>query len=406
MSGLLAGIRVLDLTFFLPGPYATLLLSDMGADVIKVESRLGDLLRRTPPFVRSRSAMFLTLNRNKKSVGLNLKGPEGRTLFLDLCRHADVVMEGFRPGRAERLGVGPKDVHDANPRTVYCRLSGFGQTGPDALRAGHDLSYLARSGLLGLSVRPGERPSLPAAQIADLAAGTTAALAVCAALVERAGSGVGRTLDIGIVESVVPWLGVHLESFRAGLPATADRMPLSGRYPFYNVYLTADDRHVALAILEPVFWRDFCRAVGRPDLVPHQLAPDRHELLERELAGLFASRPASDWADLFAEHDIPAESVPDLAEVLADRHLQARGVFVLLEHPDEGALLQVRGPVRANGLPCPEPRLPPDLGEHTRAVLRDLLDLPEARINELVEKGAAFEAPPGQGSRSAAPGLL
>lgn len=408
----LSGVRMLDLTGLLPGPYASLMLADLGADVIKIESRLGDLMRQVPPKVVTRSAYFLSVNRNKRSVGLNLKKPAGRDLFLDLARHSDVVLEGFRPGRTQRMGIDADVLRAVNPRLVYCSLSGFGQTGPDANRAGHDLTYLARSGVLGLNGARDGTPVLPPVQIADLAAGTTAALAICAALYDRERTGEGRALDISMLESIVPWMSVHLEAHRAGAVASRGAMPLSGRYPFYNVYRTADGGHVALSALEPLFWRDFCRVIDRPDLAGTQFVDGatRTELFE-ELRQLFESRSTDEWATVFRENDLSAEVVSDIDDVLADPHLRSRGALLVLRHPEEGELVQVGSPVREMGedaaARAQRPvRLPPDLAADTRPVLREVLDLDDDEIDNLFESSVVFgpdEAAPKQIAPEALP---
>jgi len=229
--------------------------------------------------------------------------------------------------------------------------------------------------------------------LADLAAGSTAALAICAALVARSRGAGGCVLDVSMLESVLPWLGFPLEHHRAGGATGPGETPLTGRYPCYDVYRTADGGHVVLAALEPVFWREFCRAVGRPDLADHQFAPlEERRRQVADLADLFASRATADWADLFRAHDVPAEAVSDLDQVLSDPHLTARGAFVVLHHPEEGELLQVAPPVRVDGgLPGPDPvGLPPDLAADTRGVLRTVLDLDETAIDNLIAAGAAF----------------
>jgi crotonobetainyl-CoA:carnitine CoA-transferase CaiB-like acyl-CoA transferase len=368
-----------------------LLLADLGADVIKVESRLGDLLRQVPPKVQRRSAYFLSINRNKRSLGINLKKPAGRELFLDLARHSDVVLEGFRPGRVRRLGIDPETVLAANPAIVYCQLSGYGQDGPDAKRAGHDLTYLARSGVLALNAGPDGTPVLPPVQMADLSAGTTASLAICAALFDRTRTGRGRVLDISIFESIAPWMSFHLEAHRAGASVERGGMPLSGRYPFYNVYRTADGGHVALAALEPLFWRDFCRAVGRADLAGRQFVEgaERQELFA-QLRDLFASRSTEEWRELFHSEDLSAEVLSDLDGVLADPQLRARGSLLVLHHPEEGDLVQVGSPIRDRAEGDEAIGLPPDLAADTRPILSEVLDLGDAEIDNLFASRVVF----------------
>jgi len=390
---MLEGIRVLDVSGLVPGPYATLLLADLGAEVIKVETPLGDLARQSPPELAGHGAWFLSLNRNKQSIGLDLKKPGGRRLFLDLARRADVVVESFRPGRAERLGIGRDDLLGANPRLVYCALSGFGQTGPDSGRAGHDLTYLARSGALGLNARAGEPPVPPPVQIADLAGATNAAVGILAALVARERTGRGAVLDISMLESAMAWMGPHFAAHQAGMRAEAGEMPLAGRYPFYDVYRTADGGHVALAALEPLFWRDFCLAVEREDLVGLQFAAGAGRArLRAELEGLFAGRPSAEWAALFRARDLPAEVVAGVDAVLADGQLAARGALVSVAHPEPGgpALVLPACPVRALPPDVRPPRPPPHLGADTRRVLAEVLDLGPAEIDNLFALRVVF----------------
>jgi alpha-methylacyl-CoA racemase len=399
IDGALAGIRVLDVSGLLPGPYASLLLADMGADVIKIEARLGDLARQVPPMQRQRSAFFLWANRNKRSLGLNLKDARGRELFMDLARESDVVLESFRPGRVDRMGIGPAALRAVNPRLVYCSISGFGQTGPDAGRSGHDATYLARSGILDLSGTEGGPPILPPVAIADMAAGTNAALAIVAGLVGRARTGEGCTIDISLLESALAWVGPSLTAHLAGVPARRGKLGFTGRYPCYNVYRTADGGYVALGVLEPVFWREFCQAIGRSDLVGQQFAEgEAREQLFEALAAAIAARSSDDWAAFFRAHDLPAEVVVDLDAALADPHLVARGAFIVVEHPEESPQVQVQSPLRfgsAGGDPdAPRdsamPRPAPDLGADTRAILEDVLGLDAPAIDGLFAAKVVF----------------
>ncbi len=415
----LAGIRVLDLSGLLPGPYATLLLADMGAEVIKVEARLGDLARQVPPMLRERSAFFLWANRNKRSLGLNLKDARGLALFMDLARHSDVVVESFRPGRVDRMGIGPAALREVNPRLVYCSISGFGQNGPDAGRSGHDATYLARSGLLGLSGAEGGPPVLPPVTIADLAAGTNAALAICAALIGRGQTGAGGVIDISLLESALAWAGPTLSAHLAGVPAERGRLGLTGRYPYYAVYGTADGGHVVLCALEPVFWRELCQVLGRDDLAGQQFAEgEARERIFATLSEVFAARSAGQWADFFRTHDLPAEVIGDLDTAMGDPQLAARGAFVAVEHPDEGPQVQVSSPLRFGGWgklgnsEDPEAEAPredakgakdrppgsvgadvrpaPDLGADTRDILAEVLALGEGEIDALFADKVVF----------------
>jgi crotonobetainyl-CoA:carnitine CoA-transferase CaiB-like acyl-CoA transferase len=392
VTGPLSGVRVLDLTSLLPGPYASLLLADMGADVVKIESRIGDLLRQVPPTVDGQGAYYLSLNRNKRSLGLDLRKPAGRDVFFRLAASADVILEGFRPGRAERMGVGPEALLAANPRLIYCSLSGFGQTGPDNRRAGHDATYLARAGVLGAAGAPDSRPALPAIQVADMAAGTAAAYAVAAALFQRERTGAGDRIDIAILDSIAAWMSVHLEAHHAGAASVSEALPLSGRYPFYNVYATRDGGYVALGALEPLFWRDFCLAVGRPDLAAAQfVAGEARAELFRTVQAIFAGRDTAEWRALIQASDLAAEVVASVEEVAADPQLRARGMVLTLPREVGAPLVQLDTPVRMRGRPANPGRRPPRLGEHSRSILTEVLDLSRAEIDNLVGDGAVFE---------------
>jgi alpha-methylacyl-CoA racemase len=347
----LAGLRVLDLTRLLPGGYCTLLFADHGADVIKVEDTgAGDYARADPP-------SFASLNRGKRSVQLDLKSEGGRAAFLRLAAKADVVVESFRPGVMDRLGVGWDVLRAANPSLVYCAITGYGQDGPLRLRAGHDLNYLARTGVLGLSGDAGGPPVQAAAQIADLAGGAMmAAFGVLAAL--RSGS--GQFVDISMADGALSLLAMPAAGLLAGgdVPRRGD-LVLGGRLLCYRVYACADG-WVSMGALEPKFWAAFCRGVDREDLIAHQFdAPgsEAHGSVEAVLAG----RTRAEWDAFNAEHDCCLEPVLDLDEVVADEHVQARGMVV------DGLLAT---PVRLSETPADFRRGgPPGLGEHTAEVL-------------------------------------
>lgn len=390
-SDLLGGVRVLDLTGLLPGPYCSLLLAELGAEVIKIESTLGDLARQVPPFVDGTSAFFASLNHSKRSLGIDLRRPEGVRVFLELVRISDVLLEGFRPGRMDRLGLGPETCQSVNPRLVYASLSGYGQTGPDRGRAGHDLCYVARAGLLALNRRPGEPPVLPPVQIADLAAGSHAAVGICAALFARERTGRAPVLDVSMWDSIVHWMGPLLAMAQAGLSLEAGNLLLGGRFPFYNVYRTADNGWVALATIEPLLWLDFCRAVERPDLAAQQFVDgEARAWLFAELEVIFAQRTVSEWAELIHERDLAAEVVIDPSQVLADRQLAARSSLWSLGGTGGKRLCAIGPAIRCLGARPEPPASVPALGEHTSAILGELLGLPAEEIQHLVAAKVVF----------------
>jgi crotonobetainyl-CoA:carnitine CoA-transferase CaiB-like acyl-CoA transferase len=349
----LAGLRVLDLTRLLPGGYCTLLFADHGADVIKVEDTgAGDYARADP-------SAFASLNRGKRSIQLDLKSEGGRRAFLRLAAGADVVIESFRPGVMDRLGVGYEVLREARPSLVYCAITGYGQDGPLRDRAGHDLNYLARAGVLGLSGEAGGPPVQASAQIADLAGGALmAAFGVLAAL----RSGEGQFVDISMADGALSLLAMPFAGMLAGgdVPRRGELI-LGGRLLCYRVYECADG-YVSVGALEPKFWAAFCRGVGREDLVSHQFdAPG--SWAHGEVSDVLRGRTRAEWEAFNAEHDSCLEPVLDADEVVRDPQVVARGMVA------DGLLAT---PVRLSATPGDSARGgPPGLGEHTIEVLRE-----------------------------------
>jgi len=383
MSGQpLAGVRILDLSRLLPGPFCTLLLADLGAEVIKVEDlEGGDYIRTMPPFIDGQGAYFLALNPGKKSVSINLKAPAGRELFLKLAATAQVIVESFRAGTVDRLGIGFEAVRAVNPRIVYCSISGFGQDGPDRDRAGHDLDFAARSGILGLTGRPGAVPAIPPVQIADLSSAMYAAAGILAYLRESERTGRGRHIDIGMLDSAVAWMIMPVAEHAAGERGGPGRRPLTGKHPCYNVYRTRDGRHVCLAALEKKFWCAFCAKVGRDDLLPLQFSekPEDFALFEE----LFAGRTADEWAALLEGTDFCCDVVPTLGEVLEDRQIRHRGL-VIPPAPGAPAAIRVGHPLRDRA--AADHGTCPGHGQHTAEVLGEL-GIAGARLDELEAAG-------------------
>ncbi len=325
----LRGIKVLDFTTLLPGPLATLMLAEAGAVVVKVERPAGggDPSRRNQPRLHGESVQFALLNRGKQSLCADLADPAQRARVQALARAADVLVEQFRPGVMERLGLGYAALAAENPRLVYCSITGFGQTGPEALRAGHDLTYLARSGLLALADDGTGKPPLPPALIADIGGGSyPAVVAILMALLERAHTGRGRHLDIAMTEGCFTWMARALASVLAeGQAPAPGRGRHTGGSPRYGVFRTADGRAIAAAPLEDKFWAAFCDTIGLPEPLRAEAAdPDA---ARAEIARRIAGLPAAHWAERFAAVDACVEVVRDAAEAMADPHFRARGVF-------------------------------------------------------------------------------
>ena len=404
MTGPLEGVRVLDLSRLLPGGFCSLLLADFGAEVIKVEDTgLGDYLRWAPPYYEggedsARSALFLALNRNKSSVRIDLKQPEGRDVFLRLAREADVVLESFRPGVMDRLGVGYETLRAENPGLVYCAITGYGQDGPYRDRSGHDMNYLGLVGLLGLTGERGGAPVQAAGQIADIGGGALmGAFGILAALRERDRSGEGQLVDVSMADGSLSWLGlVAARSFADGAAPRRGDLELGGALVCYRPYACADG-WVTLGALEPKFWAAWCRGVGREDLVERQFdAPG--SATHAEVSRIFAQRTRGQWQAFASEHDCCLEPVLELDEALESDLVQAREMVVGIDQPG------VHEPVRLLGVPVKLDRTPgdphrrpgPGLGEQTEEVLA-AAGLSEEEIAALKERGAV--AGPAAGAR-------
>jgi crotonobetainyl-CoA:carnitine CoA-transferase CaiB-like acyl-CoA transferase len=324
----LTGLRVIDLSRLLPGAFATLMLAELGAEVIKIEDpRGGDPMRQLPPLVGGRGLYHLLLDRGKKSVALDLRQPASAATLDRLIGSSDVVVESFRPATAARLGVAGAQIRGRHPRVIHCAITGYGQTGPYADRPGHDLNYVAVSGLLAA-----DRPvltELPRMFIADVGGGAmTAVIGILAAIVGRARTGAGATLDISMHEAAMYWLMVPAarDLVDGGRDAAGD-LPTSGDHACYHVYRTKDDRQIALGALEPKFWLAFCDAVGRGDLRSRQLtSPDDQAALIADVGAIFATRTRDEWLAFFSTHDVCLTPVNSPAEAFADPHAVTRGV--------------------------------------------------------------------------------
>ena len=382
MAGALDGVRILDLTRLLPGGFCTLLLADLGADVLKVEDTAGgDYIRWMPPYyggederrAGTASAYFLALNRNKRSLRLNLKDERGRDVLLRLVEDYDVVVESFRPGVMDRLGVGYQALRARNRRVIYCPISGYGQDGPLTDRSGHDTNYLALNGLLGLTGRRGGPPVQSAGQIADLGGGgLMAAVGILAALHERERSGEGQLVDISMTDGALSWLAmVVARYFAEGKVPRRGALELAGGIACYFPYETKDGKWVSLGALEPKFWQNWCAGVERPDLVEKQFVhPDSED--GAEIAAVFRERTRDDWTAFAGEHDCCLEPILDLAEVLDSDLVRAREMVVELDQPGMAPVKQVGAPIKLSRTPADTTGAAPALGADTDDVLREV----------------------------------
>ncbi len=383
----LAGVRVLDLTRLLPGPMATLVLADLGARVDKLEDPSpGDYLRHMPPQRKGTNGAFHALNRDKRSVVVDLKSPAGSALLRRLVAAYDVVIEGFRPGVLARLGCSHDDMLAINPRLVVCAITGYGQTGPLAQRAGHDINYLARAGVLGVTGPADGPPAVSGAQMADVAGGALwSVIAVLAALRERDRTGRGSIADVAMCEGSIPLGAFALGALAAGAPAAPrGRNHLDGGIAAYNTYRTRDGASVALGALEPKFWVSFAAAAGLDPSLDALVAGDHQPALKARVAEVFASRTRAEWEAFARAHDCCLEPVLDPSELARDPQHAALGVLVDLDDGRGGAIPVFRTPVGAGAATAHTAAR--EAGADTDAVLRDA-GLDEAEVAALRRDG-------------------
>ena len=360
----LAGIRVLDLTRLLPGPVATLHLADLGAEVIKIEDpQVGDYARTLGTGTGEDSAYFRMINRNKQGLRLDLKKPAGVEVFMRLAATADVIVDSFRPGVMDKLGIGYVAVAAVNPKIAYCSISGYGQDGPYRDLAGHDINYLGYAGVLDQIGRAGGDPALPNFQIADLLGGAlTAAMGILAAVLEAQRSGQGRYIDVAMTDSVLAhtyFTMLRLNDAGQSAPRGADL--LSGGLPCYATYRCADGRHIAVGALEGKFWQSCCAVLGRPEWIKRQWDAG----LRGEMAALFATRPRDEWAALFAAVDCCVTPILSPEEALANEQIAARRMVLR----DDG-LTQFAPPLKLSGYEFTIRQPAPKVGEHNVEILR------------------------------------
>lgn len=370
----------------LPGPYCSMMLADLGAEVIKVEEpKIGDPTRHSPPLIDGQSAPFNQINRNKKSIAIDLKQADGRDIFLKLASTADVVLEQFRPGVVERLGIGYSTVAEANPRIVYCSLTGFGQDGPHQKRSGHDLNYLALSGVLGLTTDERGKPVIPGVQVADLAGAMIAGFAILAALLARERTGRGQYLDVSMFDVMLSMLPIPAAHHFAGktIPVGA-KYALSGQYPFYNVYETSDGKFMTLGALEPKFWANFCRNAGRDDLVARQFdSGAQRDTVFEAVRAIFRSRTQSEWVELMRDADCCCEPVLSMTEAFEHQQTRARE---MVREIDVARFKQLGFSYKMSDTPPRDKNAAPALGENT-AELLEAVGISKEERDRLSEAG-------------------
>jgi crotonobetainyl-CoA:carnitine CoA-transferase CaiB-like acyl-CoA transferase len=390
----LKGIRVLDLTRVLAGPYCAMLLGDMGAEVIKIEEPgRGDDTRGWPPFAGGESTYFMSVNRNKHSVTLNLKAPEGRDLLKRLVRKSDVLLENFRTGTMEKLGLGYATLARVNPKLIYCAMSGFGESGPEAHRGGYDLIVQAESGVMDLTGFPDGPPVKVGNSIADLVTGMSGAHGVTLALLARQRTRRGQKVEVAMLDVMASLL-----TYQAGMYLNAGRRPArrGNEHPSivpYEVF-TAADGYLALGVANSSLWERCCTALERPELAKDpRYATDASRVEHRAtliplLNDILRTRPAEEWTKRFEAVGVPAGRIRTVPEVCESEHLRARGMVVSLPHPKAGTIRMMGVPIRLHGTPGKARASAPLLGADTAAVLKRVLGVGRAEVARLRKAGA------------------
>ncbi len=391
-------IRVLDLTRLAPGPHCTMILADMGADVIRIEEPGGgrratmERAREDSEKVREaelRRKAYNALDRNKRSIVLNLKVPAAREAFYELVKTADVVVEGYRPGVVKRLGVDYETLAAINPRIIGCSITGYGQDGPYRLLVGHDINYIALAGALGITGQAGGPPAIPANLLADYAGGGMhAALGILMAIIARERTGRGQNVDISMTDGVLTLLAAAMsEMYGAGTPIRRGDSRLTGGAPHYNVYECADGRYIAVGANEPWFYENLCRALGGDEYAGDQAATgERREEVRAFFQRTFRTRTRDEWFAYLFDKDVCVAPVYDLEEVGRDPQVQARAMMVDLPHPSFGTVTQVGMSLKLSDTPGAFRLPPPVRGQHTDEILRGI-GWDEERIAALRESG-------------------
>lgn len=374
MRQALQGIKVLDMAWVGPGPFCATILGDLGADIIKIHEpdpeKRGGLVKYAFPD----SPEFPGV-RNCRVMGLDLKSPKGRDIFLELAQTADVVMEGYRPGVMKRLGVDYKAVKKVNPRIVYASLSGYGQNGPYRDLVGHDLNYIAVGGLLGLTGSKGGPPVPPGTLVADLAAGgMAAAIGILAALMSRVSTDKGQFVDVsitdGVVEMMYMWLNPHLSY---GVTYERGDTIFTGHHPWYNVYETKDGKYITVAAFEPWFYANLCQLLGREDFIEHQYAEgEKKEEITQYFKKTFLTKTRDEWVEILKQKDTCVAPVYSIEELVSDPHLLARGMIREMPHPALGIVKQVGSMFKLSGSPFKVRNWARKFGEHTDEILKEL----------------------------------
>lgn len=372
----LEGIRVLDLTRLLPGPYCSLMLADYGADVIKIEDpNGGDYARWYEPRKGEYSPMFLSLNRNKRSMTLNLKSDKDKDIFKDLVKTADVLIESFRPGVMDRLGLGYKELKKINPQLIYCAITGYGQSGLYASVPSHDINFLSYSGLLELQGEQNSKPVLSSVQIGDIGGGALmGTIGILLAIIERKKSGLGQFIDISMLDGSISWMQSILPDYLAmnRIPERGALM-LNGGKACYEIYETKDGRFLSVGALEKKFWKNFCTTIGREDLISKlDGSPQEQNQLKAEIQQALLTKTQAEWVKLFDATEACVAPLLKVEEMVNHPQVIDRQIIEEVYHPGVGVIKQIANPIKLSRTRAKTVRQAPDLGEHNDEILQEL----------------------------------
>lgn len=370
----LTGIRVLDMSRLLPGPYCTMLLADFGAEVIKIEEPgKGDYSRSFPPFLKDFGYWHLQLNRNKQSVVLDLKSEEGKNIFLELVKTADVVVESYRPGVLKKLGVDYEAAAKVNPKIIYCSLSGYGSKGPLAHKADHDLGYLSLAGVTAMSGEADGVPAIPGVLMADMNAALSAGMSIMIALRHAALTGQGQEIDISLFNVAMNLMpGAASLFFGSGFVAERGNNWLTGAYANYNIYATADGRYVSVGCLEKKFWRNLCLGLGKEELIDMIDDESNHPYLKEQLAAAFKQKTMREWEEFFADKDACVTPVLNFKEAVESEQVQANEMVLNVQDDELGEYQQLGFAMKLSKTPAQLNKRAPRLGEDTEKILAQL----------------------------------
>jgi alpha-methylacyl-CoA racemase len=388
MSSALDGIRIVDLTNVGPGAHCTRILADLGADVIRIVEARSVIEKRGRRQWKAPIWAY-GMRRNTRPLGLDLKREEGLEVFFELLEKAEVVMVGLRPSAAERLGVHYDAVHEANPRLVYCSLTGFGADGPYRDVAGHDINYQSIGGIVGLTGLAGGPPMIPGATAADSAGGGMhAAIAILAAVISQRATGRGQFVDVAATDGIVNMVSLAIDEYlTTGEEPKRGEALLTGLHPWYNIYETADGKYVSVGAIESQFYANLCRLMGLEDLIPHQYAEgEKKDEIFRRFAEVFRTRTRDEWVSLLMEEDTCTAPVYAISEMVSDLNLLHRKMIVEVDHPTEGKMKQAGVMVKLSGTPGEINRVDPQPADFTEEILAEA-GLGQARIDALREAG-------------------